>query len=164
MSSHVETIAAFYQAFERRDHAAMAACYHPSIHFSDPVFTDLHGAEVAAMWHMLCERGADLRVTYEQVSGEQNRGRAHWEAHYTFGPSGRLVHNIVDASFEFEDDRIIRHVDDFDLWRWTRMALGLSGTLTGWTGFTKAKVRATAQRGLSRFIDDHPEYVRPTSN
>ena len=28
----------FYSAFQRRDAAAMAACYHPDVHFRDEVF------------------------------------------------------------------------------------------------------------------------------
>ena len=160
MGADTETITSFYRAFQERDHAAMAACYHPAVHFSDPVFTDLYGDEAKAMWHMLCERGSDLTLTFSDVSAAGNRGSARWDATYTFGPSGRLVRNSIDASFVFEDTKIIRHVDTFDLWRWTRMALGISGVLTGWTGFTKAKVRATANRGLMRFIDDHPEYER----
>ncbi|MBE2223667.1 MAG: nuclear transport factor 2 family protein, partial [Anaerolineae bacterium] len=38
-----QLIETFYTAFQLRDHAAMIACYHPDIHFADPVFTDLHG-------------------------------------------------------------------------------------------------------------------------
>jgi limonene-1,2-epoxide hydrolase len=153
-------IASFYQALQQRDHAAMAACYHPSIHFSDPVFGDLHGDEARAMWHMLCERGTDLAVTYEDISVTEDRGRAHWEARYDFGPKRRPVHNRIDAKFAFDQGKIVRHRDDFDVWRWTRMALGVPGTLMGWTGFSKTKVRTTALRGLDRFIAEHPEYTR----
>ena len=159
MGSNTDTVETFYRAFQRRDNVAMSDCYHPSIHFSDPVFTDLHGGEAATMWHMLCERGSDLEVTFRDVIVDgENRMRAHWEARYTFGPKRRLVHNIIDASLLFEEGRIIRHVDDFDLWRWTRMALGTTGILTGWSSPTRTKVRATARRGLARFIDTHPEY------
>ena len=160
MPDHAETIATFYRAFQQRDHAAMAACYHPDVRFSDPVFTDLRGDEARAMWHMLCEQGDDLILTYSAVSAEGDRGSAHWEATYTFSPTGRTVHNRIDASFTFEDGLIVRHVDDFDLWRWTRMALGATGVLTGWSGFTRSKVRTTARQGLRRFMDGHPEYER----
>jgi len=158
MSSDATTIESFYTAFARRDHVAMAACYHESVRFSDPVFTELRGNEVRAMWHMLCEQATDLDVTVGDVHAADDTGSAHWEARYTFGPTSRRVHNEIDASFVFENGKIIRHRDQFDLWRWTRMALGMTGVLTGWTGFTKAKVRTTARRGLERFIAGHPEY------
>ena len=133
--THIETIESFYRAFQQRNYEGMTACYHPSIHFSDPVFPDLRGDEARAMWHMLCEQGTDLHVTFTDVTAEGDGGGAHWDAHYTFSPTGRLVHNKVDARFEFEDGKIIRHVDSFDLWRWTRMALGTTGVVTGWSGF-----------------------------
>jgi ketosteroid isomerase-like protein len=162
--THVETIESFYRAFQQRDYEGMTACYHPSIHFSDPVFPDLHGDEARAMWHMLCEQGTDLRVTFTDVTAEGDSGGTHWDAHYTFSPTGRLVHNKVDARFEFEDGKIIRHVDSFNLWRWTRMALGTTGVMTGWSGFAQAKVRATADSSLRRFIAAHPDYTVPAQD
>ena len=57
MGSHSDLTTSFYEAFQRRDHAGMIACYHPLIRFSDPVFTNLRSDEARAMWHMLCERG-----------------------------------------------------------------------------------------------------------
>ena len=57
----------FYTAFQKRDYDGMIACYHPDIHFSDPVFIDLHGKQAGAMWHMLCERGEDLQIVFSDV-------------------------------------------------------------------------------------------------
>jgi ketosteroid isomerase-like protein len=158
MADNAAVIEKFYSAFQERDHEVMASCYHPEVHFSDPVFTDLHGIEVAAMWHMLCERGTDLEVTFRDVVADGDRGSAHWEARYSFGSDGRAIHNRIDATFVFQDGKIIRHSDQFSLWEWTGQALGLSGLLLGWTGFTKTKVRATARRGLTKFMELHPEY------
>jgi ketosteroid isomerase-like protein len=149
---HADTITTFYEALQRRDHEAMAACYHPDIHFSDPVFQELHGDEVRAMWHMLCEQGTDLDVTFRDVTTDGDHGTAHWEARYTFSPTGRMVHNRIDASFTFADGLIRRHVDDFDLWRWTRMAVGLPGLIAGWTPSARDKVRTMAAENLERFM------------
>lgn len=135
----------------------MNACYHPEVHFSDPAFTDLHGKQAMAMWHMLCERGKDLQLTFRDVAATQNSGQAHWEATYTFS-TGRKVHNRIEARFEFADGLIVRHEDQFDLWRWTRMALGPTGVLAGWTPMVQKKVRETAVAGLNKFIASHLEY------
>ena len=159
MNSHSSLITSFYEAFQERDHAGMIACYHPSIHFSDPVFTDLHGNQAKAMWHMLCERGTDLEVTFRDVEADEEEGRAHWEARYTFSNGSRPVHNVVDASFVFEDGLIVGHSDVFDLWRWTRMAIGSAGTALGWSGPFQNRVRSTAMRGLQKFMAEHPEYA-----
>lgn len=140
----------FYGAFARRDAATMAAAYAEDARFSDPVFPDLDAAGVRAMWKMLLERGADLEVTFRDVQADDTRGQAHWEATYTFSATGRRVHNVIDAAFEFQDGRIVRHVDSFDFWRWSRMALGAKGALLGWTPLVRNKVRETAARQLAK--------------
>ena len=160
MTDHAELIHTFYDAFGRKDYAAMADCYHPDIHFSDPVFEDLYGDEAKAMWHMLCLQGEDLMVTVSDVEADDDTGSAHWTAVYTFTPTGRTVRNQIDASFEFEDGKIIRHVDAFDLWRWLRQAVGWSGVAVGWTSSAQEKVRDTGMKGLDKFLDQHPEYQR----
>lgn len=150
-----ELIKKFYTAFQQKDHAGMIACYHPEIHFSDPVFTDLHGNQAKAMWRMLCERGKDLQVVFSDVvataSADEGNGRAHWEATYTFS-TGRKIHNVIEAAFEFRDGLIIRHQDTFDLWRWTRMALGPMGLFLGWTPLVQKRIRRTALAGLEKFM------------
>lgn len=159
MTTNEDTINRFYTAFQERDYAAMADCYHPSVHFSDPVFPDLRGKRANAMWHMLCDPSSDLVITFNSVSADGTTGSAHWEATYSFGKGGRIVHNNIDAEFTFEDGKIIRHVDSFDLWAWSRMALGPIGTFIGWMSSTKSKIRETAGGRLSRFVEDHPEYI-----
>jgi ketosteroid isomerase-like protein len=145
-------IRALYAAFARRDGAAMAACYAPDARFSDPVFTDLRGAEIGAMWTMLCGRAKDLEIRLVDASSEGDGGRARWEADYSFAATGRTVHNLIDARFVFRDGRIVEHVDAFPLWKWTRMALGMKGWLLGWLPPVQAKIRAQADRGLREFL------------
>jgi hypothetical protein len=157
LNSNQELIEKFYKAFQQRNHQGMIAYYHPKVHFSDPVFTDLHGNRAKAMWHMLCERGKDLQVSFRDVWADEGNGRAHWEATYTFS-TGRKVHNVIDAAFEFQDGLIIRHQDSFDLWRWTRMALGPMGWFLGWSPLVQNRVRGTAVHSLTAFIAKHPEY------
>ena len=144
----------FYGAFAQRDGAAMAACYAPDVHFSDPVFTDLHGPEAGAMWRMLTERGTDLRVELLEHSadGDGDGGSAHWRAHYTFSQTGRSVVNDVRATVRFRDGLIADHVDDFDFHRWARQALGPSGLLLGWTPVLRSAVRRKARAGLDEFM------------
>jgi len=153
MSDPAQLISAFYEAFSRRDWAAMGACYHPAVHFTDAVF-DLHGDQARAMWRMLCTRGRDLQVEFSGVSFAGGVGRAHWDALYTFTATGRKVHNRVDARFAFQEGLIVRHEDSFDFWRWSRQALGAPGLLLGWSSFLHNKVRAQAARGLATFTPD----------
>ncbi len=111
----------------------------------------LKGERAKGMWRMLCERGKDLVVEYRDVAPDGSK--AHWEAHYTFSTTGRKVHNIIDAAFEFRDGKIVKHTDSFDLYRWTRLALGPVGTLLGWTPLLQGKLRKTAASGLDQFLE-----------
>jgi ketosteroid isomerase-like protein len=144
-------IETFYTSFARRDWAGMAACYHPEAEFSDPVFSRLKGQEVTDMWEMLCKRGKDLEIEFRVLRADDTGAAAHWDARYTFSGSGRKVHNSIAAEFEFRDARIVRHRDRFDLWRWTRMALGPKGVLLGWLPPVQNAVRAQAARSLAEF-------------
>jgi len=149
-------VARFYDAFARRDADAMAACYHPDVHFQDEVF-DLHGPRAGAMWRMLCAGGTDLAITASEIEADDATGSARWVATYTFSQTGRRVRNEVEAAFTFEDGLIRTHRDRFPFWTWARQALGLPGLLLGWTPFLKTAVRTRAARQLARYVDTHPE-------
>ncbi len=155
MSNESALIERFFAAFARRDAPAMAACYSPDARFSDPVF-DVAGSEVGAMWAMLCERAGDLRLEWRDVRADAATGSAHWEPRYTFSATGRPVHNVIDSAFTFDAGRIARHVDTFDLWRWSRMALGAKGVLLGWSPLVRNAIRAQARRGLDAWMQRHP--------
>ena len=142
----------FYEAFGRRDAETMAACYAPDATFSDPVFQDLRGAEVPSMWRMLCESADDLVIVHRDVRAEGDQGSAHWDADYTFTATGRPVHNEIDASFLFRDGLIAEHVDRFDLWKWTRQALGPVGIALGWSPPVQNKVRSQARARLGEYM------------
>lgn len=154
MHPNEELIASFYAAFQRRDHAAMARCYAPDIVFQDEVFA-LEGWRASAMWHMLCDRAADLRIQSRDISADDTTGSATWDAWYTFSATGRPVHNHIRASFVVSKGLIARHTDRFDLYRWAGQALGLKGRLLGWTPFVQRAIRRNAARSLEKFIRDH---------
>lgn len=149
---HDELIERFYAAFARRDGAAMQACYAPDVHFRDPVFTDLHGAEAGAMWRMLTGRAEDLEIELGEHEAGEERGSARWVARYTYSQTGRHVTNDVRASFRFAGGLIADHVDEFDLYRWERQALGPVGTALGWTPLLKGAVRRRARAALDEFM------------
>ncbi|MBA3818811.1 MAG: nuclear transport factor 2 family protein [Deltaproteobacteria bacterium] len=148
---HAQLIETFYTAFQKRDAEGMVRCYHPAIRFSDPVFHTLEGPRAGAMWRMLCERATSLEVTFRDVRADATTGSAHWEARYLFSATGRQVHNVVDAAFEFQDGKISRHADTFDLWRWAGMALGPKGRLLGWLPPIQKAIHQKAVRGLAAF-------------
>lgn len=151
------TIETLYAAFARLDGHAMQACYAEDARFDDEVFALRGRREIGGMWRMLCDATnsrPDAKAHWRlEVSGITERS-AHWEAHYLFSATGRAVHNVIDAEFEFDAQGLIRRQrDHFDFWRWSRQALGAPGLMLGWTPMLRNKVRATAASNLSKFLD-----------
>lgn len=151
MHPNEQLIRDFYAAFARKDGAAMGACYAPAVRFSDPVFGALAGDQARAMWAMLTGRSKDLDVRLTRAAAGDRDGTAAWEAFYTFS-TGRKVHNVIEARFVFTGGRIVEHHDRFDLYKWTRMALGLPGIVLGWSPIIQGRVRAEAAVGLTKFM------------
>ena len=152
------TITRLYDALSRLDGDTMQACYAPAAQFDDEAFSLTGPAQIGGMWRMLCSttqaKGRDVwRLDFRDVTDHS----AHWEAHYRFSATGRMVHNIIDANIQCGPDGLIqRHRDSFDFWRWSRQALGASGLLLGWTSFLRNKVRAQAAANLARFLASSP--------
>ncbi len=108
---NAELIERFYQAFQRLDGEAMAACYAPQATFHDPAFGELRGREVGDMWRLLTSRARDFRLDYANVRADENEGRAQWVAHYLFTQTGRRVENRIEARFRFAGGLIVEHRD-----------------------------------------------------
>ena len=153
MHQNEQLIHQFYSAFNKADHQTMQASYHPEATFYDAVFEDLSSREVKAMWQMLVTSAKDLKITFSEVVADDQTGSCIWRAGYTFTATGRKVHNIIYASFDFKDGKILKHRDTFDLWRWSRMAFGAGGWLMGWSPVLKNKIRKAAQGRLAKFMN-----------
>jgi len=148
-----QLIEKFYLAFAELDARKMAECYHDDIIFEDPAFGKLKGPKAKNMWLMLCQsqKGEDFHIQFSNISADDDKGKASWEARYTFSKTGRKVHNVIHAHFEFKDGKIIKHTDSFDLYRWARQAMGLAGYLLGWTPYFKKKLQVQTNRMLDKF-------------
>ena len=127
--------------------------------FSDPVFGLLQGPEVRAMWKMLCLQAGSLELTFNPAPCEDEAyAQCNWTAIYRFSGTGRLVRNEVKAYMRIEDGKILEHTDRFDLWKWSRQALGLKGTLLGWSVFFQQKIQQKARGSLQRFMAGNNHY------
>jgi ketosteroid isomerase-like protein len=158
MHPNEQLLQRFYRAFNNKDYGTMNACYHAEAEFYDPVFNDLKGGKIRAMWHMLCKSATDLQVTCTQASADAGRGQSAWEAIYTFSATGRKVHNRVASEFTFRDGLIYTQKDRFDLHKWAGMAMGPTGTLLGWLPSVKRTIRSKAGRNLALFLQNNPQY------
>jgi ketosteroid isomerase-like protein len=161
-AANAQTIERFYQAFSRLDGPAMAACYASDASFDDEAFSLRGRRQVGGMWRMLCDatraKGADVwRLTWRDVHADDTSGQAHWDAHYRFSATGRLVDNSIDSRFSFTPDGLIAtQRDTFAFWTWSRQALGTPGLLLGWTPMLRKKVRATAAANLATYLARQP--------
>lgn len=152
MSGNEELIKRFYTAFGQRDASAMNACYSEDPIFNDPAFGILQGEDVRAMWAMLCKNGKDLQIQFSNIQLlDEEYATCNWTATYTFSKTGRKVVNHIKAHMRIIDGKIAEHTDQFDIWKWSGMALGLMGSLLGWSGYMKQKIRNTALKSLDQY-------------
>ncbi len=152
VQKHVDIIEKFYNAFNKGDADGMIACYHKDLEFNDPVFGDLDYDQACAMWKMLTERSTDLEINFKNAWSENEFGGVDWDAKYTFKKTGRKVHNMIDAKFQFKDEQIIGHRDYFDFYRWCKMAFGPMGIILGWTDYMQNKIRIEVSGMLDKYM------------
>ena len=152
MNDHEQLITRFYTAFQKLDYKTMQESYHDDAIFFDPVFEDLNVVEVRNMWEMLCKNAKDFSLQFSKVQADEEYGSCYWEAAYTFSQTKRKVVNKIKAHFKFHQGKIVEHTDDFDLWKWSRQALGLPGWILGWSAVMQKKIRSKAQDNLGRFM------------
>ncbi|KAA3636356.1 MAG: nuclear transport factor 2 family protein [Bacteroidetes bacterium] len=150
--SEAQLVRKFYEAFQRLDANTMAECYHDEVEFEDPAFGQLQGERAKAMWKMLCGNAKDLEVQFEILKAGFGKAKVKWEAHYTFSQTDRKVHNIVEADLTIENGKIIKHIDHFNLRKWSIQAMGLTGKVLGGTAFFKRKLQQQTNRLLDKFI------------
>ncbi len=154
MSGNQQVVERFYNAFQRLDYATMQSCYGDDIIFNDPAFGILMGYDAKAMWEMLCKNAKDFSLTYSNIQLlDEEYTTCHWVATYTFSKTGRKVVNTIKAHMRIKDGKIIEHTDQFDIWKWSRQALGLPGWILGWSGYMKSKIRVSAHKSLEKFMD-----------
>jgi limonene-1,2-epoxide hydrolase len=143
----------FYEAFSNLDAESMVKYYHPDVVFQDPAFGELKGARAKNMWRMLChsQKGKGFKVKYNVIDFNTNKSNAEWEAFYTFSQTGRKVHNKISASFVIENGLIVEHIDKFNLYSWSKQAMGIKGFLLGNTSFFRNKLQQKTNSLLNKF-------------
>lgn len=146
----------FYSAFQKLDYTTMQSCYDDNILFSDPAFGLLEGVEARAMWEMLCKNAKDFSLTFSNIELiDEEYATCQWVATYTFSRTGRKVVNHIKAYMRIQQGKITEHTDHFNMWKWSRQALGLSGWLLGWSRFMHHQIRTNARKSLDRFMQQN---------
>jgi len=152
-TNNKELIEKFYNGFSEGNATVMTACYHDDVIFEDPAFGRLENGKPSKMWEMLMSRKKEsTTVVFSNIEADETSGKANWTATYEYGDKNRKVVNNVTANFKFKDGKIIEHIDTFDLWKWTKQALGFSGTLLGWSSFMRKKIQKTTNEQLNEYM------------
>ena len=153
MNNNEAVIHRFYSAFQKLDYKTMWDCYTEDPIFNDQVFGIVEGPEVFAMWEMLCKNAKDFSLEFSNIKLlDQEYATCNWTAKYTFSKTGRKVVNKIKAHMRIQEGKITEHTDEFDIWKWSRQALGLPGLLLGWSGFMKNRIRLNARKNLEKFM------------
>ena len=116
----------FYEAFGRRDHETMAACYAPDARFSDPVFQDLRrGRGRSDVADALRARHRPRAQPFRRAGGGRSR----------LGPLGGRLHLHGDRAARPQRDRgplsLPRRADRRAQRRVRPLALGAPGARAG---------------------------------
>jgi SnoaL-like domain len=152
----------FYDAFTVRDHYTMGLLYAEHATFSDPVFQLLNAKGTRLMWQMLLSRAEDdFGIEFNVLEDSPSRASVDWVAQYTFSATGRPVTNHVHTEMQVVAGKIVQQQDTFNLWRWSRQALGAKGALLGWTPIVRNKIRAQAAASLRDFARKVASESRP---
>jgi hypothetical protein len=153
----------FFEAFAASDWQTMARCYHDKASFSDPVYPDLREERIVYMWHQLLgaaetsklKSGSNkahslnnLKLAYRVLFGDERKAQVQWTATYFY--RNRLVTNQVLSTLAIWDDKIVRQVDEYNFWRWSRQALGLTGLAFGAMPWYQRSVQRSAQSRLEQ--------------
>jgi hypothetical protein len=101
------------------------------------------------MWKMLIDSNEAGKIDTSNIKADD----------YIISPldrpiaSAKLIEriNIIQAHFHFQDGLIIKHTDDFDVWKWSKQALGIKGVLFYWTGYMQKKIHEKAISSLTRY-------------
>jgi hypothetical protein len=151
----------FFEALALSDWQTMARCYHDKASFSDPIYPDLREERIVYMWHELLAAATDnapkekstnrlnltdLLLEYRILFGDERKAQVQWTATYRYGK--RSVRNEVLSTLAIWDDKIVRQVDEYNFWSWSRQALGLPGLVFGAMPWYQRSVQRSAQSRL----------------
>jgi hypothetical protein len=148
----------FYEAFSNLDAESMVKYYHPNVVFRDPAFGELKAERAKNMWRMLChsQKGKGFKVKHQVTNFNKENANAQWEAFYTFNQTNRKVHNKISATFKIQNGLIVEHIDEFNLYNWSKQALGIKGYLIGNTSFFMKKLQQNTNLLLNKFEKNKP--------
>ena len=148
-SASASVVDRLFEALRRADASVIDACYHPQISYSDSVFEDLRGARVALRWRMLLQQADGFSLEHGLVFADERKAQVQWTADYRL--RGKRIRVPILSTLAIWDDLIVRQVDEYNFWQYSRQAQGIPGLLLGGLEPFQKIVRRRARRDLERF-------------
>ncbi len=109
----------YFEAFGKRDGAALKTLYRPDATFKDDMFTLSKGESITNMW-----KKAPPFATFkaEIISVKGNEVHAKWKVDYEM--FGNKVHNEIDSVIKFDaNGKISEQTESWDRAKWMKQAL-----------------------------------------
>jgi len=137
-----------FSALQRRDAAAIAACYDKDAIFCTPVLGEVLARDLEALWRAVSSITRAHVLTYAVVDVGLTSARVDGVVTYAFAPSGRVVTSDFSSILQVRDARIVCHEDTFDPWGWARMAYGTRGLMFGWSRAWRRRMQRVMRASL----------------
>ena len=162
---NIEKIKSYFHSFTKGDIEHLIECYHSQIRLKDPIFGSLTGKDVSDMLRMIIDVSqGNYKISFSNIYVDKVYGAASWRAEYIYAPTGRKIVTDVTSEFQFQNGKIFRQTNKFDLWLWFKMAYGLKGYLIGWASFIRTNLHKRAYNSIRNHIlhlHEIPEYLIP---
>lgn len=139
----------FYEAFAKGDFKKMNSLYSNDVVFNDPIFKGLDYKQVTNMWSSLLSNKKESKFNvFFEIKEENNDKYVIWTATYLFGEKRRKVINIVESRMEIENNKIVKHTDNFNFKKWANQAIGGPAYIFGNQKWFKNKISKVAKEKL----------------
>lgn len=149
----LEILQNYYDVFQNLELDKMSNYYHSDVEFYDHAFGTLNKDELMAMWSMLFHKAfKSLTIEVSNIKVVDNIGFAHVECYYTYSLTNRKVHNIIDTTIKFKEDKIIKQIDIFNLKRWAEQSLGWKQSVFAGTTFFKNRLQKQTGTALDKYL------------
>jgi hypothetical protein len=67
------------------------------------------------MWKMLISNEGELKIDTSDIKADEYVDQL--DRSYSFK---LIAINIIHSRFHFQDGLIVKHIDDFDVWKWSK--------------------------------------------
>ena len=151
MNQNEATIHRFFTAYQNKEYTTMQNCYSKDAVYNSPIYGLINAEHVKAMWEMICKTNEEESLHFEKIELlDHEYTTCDWSLAYYY--TNRRINNKIKSYLRLENGLIIEHTDAFDLYKWSRMAFGLTGLLIGWSKFFQKKIQKSTRNKLSEFI------------